>query len=156
MGGDQKRSALVAFMAPCRAGCLRPQGRLRWLAAICSTLLKILVGIPPGNSAPGTTRFSLEVTPVTKRKTTNAREKGTRRHATPPMLVAVMPRRPCWRGCAAVSLSLSASCVGAYLTIKMTKIAWFSKMAIYGLWSDLGRSFRIRLRRTIRAHWDAP
>ena len=93
---------------------------------------------------------------TTKRKTTNAREKGTRRHATPPMLVAVMPRRPCWRGCAAVSLSLSASCVGAYLTIKMTKIAWFSKMAIYGLWSDLGRSFRIRLRRTIRAHWDAP
>ena len=55
--------------------------------AICFTLLKALVGIP-GNSAPGTTSFSFEVTPVTKRKTTNAREKKAR---------AVMPRRPCWR-----------------------------------------------------------
>jgi len=67
-------------------------GRLAGRAK-CSTLLKVLVGIP-GNSAPGTTSFSFEVTPVTNERTTKRREKGQLRHATPPI----------WRGCTAVSL----------------------------------------------------
>ena len=76
---------------PCEAGYFRA-GRLAGRAK-CSTLLKVLVGIP-GNSAPGTTSFSFEVTPVTNERTTKRREKGQLRHATPPI----------WRGCTAVSL----------------------------------------------------
>ena len=63
-----------------------PQGRPAGWPYYASLLLQVLVGIP-GNFAPGTTSFSFEVTPVTKRKTTNARERAR----------AVMPRRPCWR-----------------------------------------------------------
>ena len=53
-------------------------------------LLKVLVGIPE-NSAPGTNRFSFEVTPVTNKRTTNAREKGTRRHPS----ISAMPPHTC-------------------------------------------------------------
>ena len=55
-------------------------------------------------------RFSFEVTPVTNKRTTNARGKGQLRHATPPS------RRGCTAVSLPVSLFLPASCVDACLT----------------------------------------
>ena len=56
-----------------------PQGRPAGWPSYATLFLKVLDGIP-GNSAPGTTIFPFEATPVTNKRTTKRREKGQLRH----------------------------------------------------------------------------
>ena len=78
----------------CTAGV--PQSRLRWLAALCFTLLT-LDGIPRNSACNGTPFHLRSLT----RDQQNARGKGQLHHATPPS----------WRDCTAVSLPDPCSCL---------------------------------------------
>ena len=90
-----------------KQGCLRA-GCAGWplYASLCLNFWTEFRGIPLATEL----RFSFEATPVTNKRTTNARGKGQLGHATPPS----------WRGCTAVSLPVSlflpSSCADTCLT----------------------------------------
>jgi hypothetical protein len=93
----RKAAPKLTNTPPCGAWCLRA-GCAGWPLCYIGYMLHFVYFWAEFREIPLATelRFSFEVTPVTNKRTTNARGEGQLRHATP----------PCWRGCTAVSLPL--------------------------------------------------